>query len=73
MALSVLSSGTSAIVLDHFLKNFMAHFSGKGLKVVSATFLLVSFIIVNESTYQTRKSIFYFTSKALSVLEEIKF
>ena len=38
------------------------------LKVVSATFLSV-----NESTHQTRKSVFYFTSKALSVLEKIKF
>ena len=44
-----------------------------GLKVVSPTFLLVSFLSVNESTYQTRKSVFYFTSKALSVLEKIKF
>ena len=43
------------------------------LKVVSATFLLVSFLSVNESTYQTKKSVFYFTSKALSVLEKIKF
>ena len=45
----------------------------KNLKVVSATFLLVSFLSVNESTYQTRKSVFYFNSKALSVLEKIKF
>ena len=43
------------------------------LKVVSATFLLVSFLSVNESTYQTKKSVYYFTSKALSVLEKIKF
>ena len=43
------------------------------LKVVSAKFLLVSFLSVNKSTYQTRKSVFYFTSKALSVLEKIKF
>ena len=43
------------------------------LKVVSATFLLVSLLSVNESTYQTRKSVFYFTSKALFVLEKIKF
>ena len=43
------------------------------LKVVSATFLLVSFLSVNESTYQTRKRVFYFTSEALSVLEKIKF
>ena len=45
----------------------------KYLKVVSATFLLVSFSSVNESTYQTRKSLFYFTSKAHSALEKIKF
>ena len=43
------------------------------LNAVSATFLLVSFLSLNESTYQTRKSVFYFTSKALSVLEKIKF
>ena len=45
----------------------------KDLKVVSATFWLVSFLSVNERTYQTRKSVFYFTSKTLSVLEKIKF
>ena len=43
------------------------------VKVVFATFLLVSFLSVNESTYQTRKSVFYSTSKALSILEKIKF
>ena len=43
------------------------------LKVVLATFLLVSFLCVKESNYQTKKSVFYFTSKALSVLEKIKF
>ena len=43
------------------------------LEIVSATFLLVSFLSINESTYQTRKSAFYFTSKALSILEKIKF
>ena len=43
------------------------------LKVVSATFLLVALLSVNESTYQTRKSVFYFPAKALSVLEKIKF
>ena len=45
----------------------------ENVKVVSATFLLVSFLSVNESTYQTRKSAFCFTSKALSILEKIKF
>ena len=43
------------------------------LKVVSATFLLVCFLSLNESTSQTRKNAFYFTSKALFVLEKIKF
>ena len=43
------------------------------LKVVSTIFLLVCFLSLNESTCQTRKSVFYFTSKALFVLEKIKF
>ena len=42
-------------------------------KVVSATFLLVCFLNLNESTCQTRENAFYFTSKALFVLEKIKF
>ena len=46
--------------------------SQKLLKVVSATFVLVCFPSLNESTRQTRKNIFYFTSKALFVLEKIK-
>ena len=43
------------------------------LKVVSSTFLLVSFLSLNESTCQTIKNIFYFTSKALLFLEKFKF
>ena len=43
------------------------------LKVVSATFLLVCFLILNESICQTRKNASYFTLKALLVLEKIKF
>ena len=43
------------------------------LKVVSATFLLVCFLSHNNSTCQTRKNAFYFISKALFVLETIKF
>ena len=45
----------------------------KYLKVASATFLLVCFLSLNESTCQTRKNAFYFTSKTLFVLEKIKF
>ena len=43
------------------------------LKFVSATFLLVCFLSLNKSTCQTRRNSFYFTSKALFVLEKIKF
>ena len=43
------------------------------LKVVSATFLLVCFECLKESNCETRKNAFYFTSKALLVLEIIKF
>ena len=43
------------------------------LKVVSATFLLACFVCLKESTCETRKNVFYFTSKALFVLEIIKF
>ena len=43
------------------------------LKVVSATFLLVCFLSLNESISQTRKNVFYFTSKADFVLEKFKF
>ena len=43
------------------------------LKVVSTTFLLVCFLSLNESTCRTRTNVFYFTSKALFVLEKIKF
>ena len=43
------------------------------LKVVSTTFVLVCFLSLNKSTFQTRKNVFYFTSKAIFVLEKIKF
>ena len=39
------------------------------LKVVSATFLLICFVCLIESTFETRKNVFHFTSKALFVLE----
>ena len=40
---------------------------------MSATFSLVCFVCLQESTYETRKNAFYFTSKALFILEIIKF
>ena len=47
----------------------------KGLmpKIVSATSLLVCFACLKESTFETKKNVFFFTSKALLVLEIIKF
>ena len=43
------------------------------LKVVSTTFLLVCFVCLKENTCETKKNVFYFTSKALFVLDIIKF
>ena len=43
------------------------------LKVVSATLLLVCFSSLKESTFETSKTVFYFTSKALFVLVKTKF
>ena len=43
------------------------------IKVVSATILLICFVSLKENNYETRKNVFYFTSKALFVLEKIKF
>ena len=45
------------------------------LKVVSTTFLLVCFVSKREreSTFETRKNVFYFTSKALFVPGITKF
>ena len=42
-------------------------------EIVFATFLLVCFVFLRESTCKTRKNAFYFTSKALLVLEIINF
>ena len=43
------------------------------LKVVSATFLLVCFSSLKESTCETWKNAFYLASKALVVVEKIRF
>ena len=51
---------------NHYLK-------APGLKVVSASLLLVYFLNLNESTCQTKENVFYFTSKALFVPGKIKF
>ena len=43
------------------------------LKVVSTTFLLVCFLFLKESTCETLKSAFYFTSKLFSFLRKSNF
>ena len=48
------------------LNNWINSLHEKAIKVVSATFLLVCFERLKESTW---KNVFYFTSKALFVLE----
>ena len=52
---------------------FSKKMSSSILKVVFATFLLVYFACLKESTCETRKNVFYFTSKAVFVLEIIKY
>ena len=64
---------TFYILFLHALTIMMSLLKSKYLKVVSATFLLVSFVCLKESTCETRKNAFYFTSKALLVHEIIKF
>ena len=67
----------SSLIKQVFIR--LLSFSGSlatkclSLRVVSATFLLVSFVCLKESTCETRKNVFYLTSKALLVLEIIKF
>ena len=47
--------------------------SSRSSKVLSATFLLVCFVSLKESSCEAGKYVSYFTSKALFVLEKIKF
>ena len=61
-------------MLQHSLNQFSLKIKiTTSLKVVSATFLLVCFVCLKERTYETRVNVFYFTLKALFVLEIIKF
>ena len=53
-------------------KNVLLQQSGYYLNVIPVTFLLLYFLSLKESTCNTRKNVFYFTSKALFVLEKIK-
>ena len=61
------------IMIITVTSNLVSNNNLYNLKVVSATFLLVCFLDLNESTCQTRENVFHFTSKALFVLEKIKF
>ena len=61
----------SPFVFDPFLFGLVTF--PIALKDVSATFLLVCFLSLNESTCETKKNVFNFTSKAPFVLEKIKF
>ena len=49
----------------NFVKDISSHENKKVLKVVSATFLLVCFVSLKESTGEARKNVFYFISKDL--------
>ena len=72
----ILSKGLDDTTLTAEAKystNFSWSYKKFCLKVVSATFLLVSLVFLKERTCETRKNVFYFTSKALFVLEIIKF
>ena len=53
------------------MKHNLVH-EKRNLKVACPTFVLVCFLSLNESTCQIRKNI-HFTSKALFVLDKIKF
>ena len=55
------------------LKMILPQPNEKALKIVSTTFLLVCFVSLKEGTCETKKNVFYFTSKAIFVLEIIKF
>ena len=56
------------------LEPFLSKLQNKiNLKVMSVTFLQICLVSLKGSTCETRKNFFYFSSKALFVLEVIKF
>ena len=63
---------SSGVIKCQAIRRFIKGSSPANLKVVSATFLLVCFVSLKERNCETRKNVFYFTSKALFVLEIIK-
>ena len=58
---------------SHGILLFVRHDQSDYLKVVSSTVLLVYFSNPKQCTYETWKNVFYLPSKALLVLEKIKF
>ena len=68
MSLIVTTFAIKGSPIINFESTFKYPFSTVLLKVVSATFLLVCFVCLKESTCETRKNVFYFTSKALLFL-----
>ena len=56
-----------------FQKLYLLNAIDLTLKFVSATFLLVCFVCLKGTTFETRKNVFYFTLRALFVLEINKF
>ena len=67
---NIFSSAISPDKKDEYIREQVYSLA---LKVVSATFLLVCFLSLKQNTCKTRKSIFYFISKALFILEKINF
>ena len=63
----------SSKFLSHDVKNYHQFCTMHGLKVVSATFLLVYFVCLKESTCETRGNVFHFSLKGLFVLEMLTF
>ena len=64
--------------LNFFLNLYIPPWLRKSFKFivlngVSATFLLICFLHLKESTCEARKNVFYFTSKVLFVFEINKF
>ena len=56
-------------IITNLVLNLLHELQNDLRLVVSATFALVYFLSLNESTCQTRKNAFYFISKALFILE----
>ena len=61
------------VIVAVFWTNYKKVIFVLSLKVVSATFLLFCFLSLKESICETIKNVSYFISKALFVLEKIKF